>query len=118
MSFSKDNSLKAKGIGVLMLIFHHLFFNKARFGAYSIVPWFMTEDRLIHIATAARICVWIFVFVSAYGLTTLYEKRVDTEGALCFVFRRWVSLMKGFWFVYVLVFAVLMAMGLRNYSFY
>lgn len=112
MSFTKEDSMRAKGIGILLLLFHHLFFNKARFGPYDVTPQFISENSLITIATAARVCVWIFVFISAYGITIQYLNRSESESIPCFTFKRWFSLMKNFWLVYVLVTLTLFAAGL------
>ena len=111
VSFTIDDSLKAKGVGIMLLIFHHLFFTKARFEPYGIQMSF-SENTLITVANACRICVWIFVFISAYGLTIQFEKTAGKESAGKFVFRRWYSLMKPFWFIYVLVVCVLCICGI------
>ena len=48
----------------------------------------------------ARICVWIFVFVSAYGLSLKYKKYQGNN--LVFVLQNWLGLMKKWWIVYFL----------------
>lgn len=65
----------------------------------------MIPYRYIQIAAvSARICVWMFVFLSAYGLVYQYRKHKEEQTALQFIIKHWFSLMKGYWFVYLCVF--------------
>lgn len=57
-------------------------------------------------AVMARICVWVFVFLSAYGLSCQYELRKKEQTDLQFVVKRWISMMSGYWFVYIVIFAL------------
>lgn len=109
--FSKQQSLQIKGGAIILLLFHHLFYTASRFEPYGVTPWFLSEERLIIVATAARVCVWIFVFVSAYGIATLFEQKVPEKSICRFVFERWISLMKGYWFIYPLAFILLTVTG-------
>ena len=93
-----------KGVAILLLLFHHLFYNQeksiARGMEFSMIPY-----RYIQIAAvSARICVWMFVFLSAYGLVYQYRKHKEEQTALQFIIKHWFSLMKGYWFVYLCVF--------------
>ena len=104
-SFDKNETLKAKGIAICLLLFHHLFFNKARVQNGGIHLMFLNGiDRLNAWGTDARVCVWMFAFLSAYGLSLQYRKRApaDSAGRCRFVGHYWLSLMKPYWFVFVL----------------
>jgi hypothetical protein len=106
--FTKKDSMKAKGIAVCLLIFHHLFFIDR---GYTLNLLLFSKNSLINLAVATRICVWIFVFVSSYGISTLYYSKPESESISHFIFARWFSLMKNFWIIYILVFWVLLLAG-------
>ncbi len=103
--FDKGETLKAKGIAICLLLFHHLFFNKSRVNSGGIVPLFLSIDQLNAIGTGARVCVFMFVFLSAYGLSVQYKKRkMETSGDRWAFFRHYyISLMKPYWFIFVIV---------------
>lgn len=99
--FDKIESLKVKGIAILLLLFHHLFYNLDRVNSSGMKYILFTKENVSIVAVMARICVWLFAFVSVYGLTLQYENKKESVGH--FIARRWVALMKSYWFVYVLV---------------
>lgn len=100
--FTKRESLKVKGFASLLILFHHMFYSPYRIEAGDMKFMLFSQERVQVIAIAARIGVWIFAFVSAYGLTCQYMQKKD-ESNLHFVVRRWISLMKQYWFVYLAV---------------
>lgn len=104
--FTKAETARVKGIGILLLLFHHLFYNVDFVEKTKMEFLFLSEDRIQPVAVMARVCVWLFVFLSAYGLSLQYQKRggANSESTLQFLIRRWFSLMKAFWPVYVFVF--------------
>lgn len=105
--FDKNETLKAKGLAISLLLFHHLFFNKARVENGGIRLLLLDGiDRLNALGTDARVCVWMFAFLSAYGLSLQYRKRepADSADRCRFVGHYWLSLMKPYWFVFVLQF--------------
>lgn len=71
--YTKEETLKAKSIAILLLIFHHMYFN-ADSVAVNIDNKFIDIHKLSSIAQDARFCVWIFVFLSAYGMTFTYYR--------------------------------------------
>ena len=63
----KSNCLK--GVAVIILLFHHCFRSPKRYTGHELKMLFLPE-RFLNIAAAyGKICVALFVFVSAYGLT-------------------------------------------------
>ena len=107
--FSKDETVKVKGIAILLLMFHHLFYNADRVAQSGMRFLWFSEEQIQPIAIAARICVWIFVFLSAYGLTYSYNKNRQTETTLQFMVKHWLSLMKTYWVVYIVIFVAYFA---------
>lgn len=104
--FSKKTSAKVKGVAILLLLFHHLFYNAERVQDLGICFILFPEEIIYPLAVSARICVWIFVFISAYGLTYQYMNRKN-ESKLQFAVKRWLSLMQTYWFAYFIFFFML-----------
>lgn len=102
--FTKEDTVRVKGIGILLLLFHHLFFNADFVEQQGIYFIFFPEDIIQQIAIGARVCVWIFAFLSAYGLTIQYENGDSRQTVLQFYVRRWLALLKVFWPSYIFVF--------------
>lgn len=100
--FTKEDTLKVKGIAIILLLFHHLFIATSRIEANGIKFLFCSQDFIQQIAAGARICVWIFAFLSAYGLSIQYLKNKDNESSKNFILRHWFSLLKPYWFIYLI----------------
>lgn len=103
--FDKNDTLKVKGIGIICLLFHHLFLSEQRIINNNIQLEFLSVSQLQSMAVGARICVWIFAFLSAYGLTCQYIKQKD-KNVSRYVAKRWISLMQSFWFIYPVMFVL------------
>ena len=96
-TFSREESLKVKGVAICLLLFHHLFYSQNRIDAGRISFLLLSKESVMIIATCARVCVWIFAFLSAYGLSVQYTKLGNSITAIDrskFVWVRWLSLMK------------------------
>ena len=112
--FDKKQSLKVKGLAVIMLVFHHMFYSEQRIQSAGITFWLMDQKHVMIIAACMRLCVWIFAFVSAYGLTVQYQKLGDSPDGrqiTGFVYKRWVSLMRPYLVVFVLTVVLFSFMG-------
>lgn len=104
--FTKTDTLKVKGIAICMLLFHHLFRTVERLEAYQIQVRWLPPELVANLATGARLCVWLFAFVSAYGLALKYGTSEHRPSYGRFVLERWFALMKSFWPIYVVVFVL------------
>ena len=63
------NSNCLKGVAVIILLFHHCFLSPKRYTEHEL-KLLVIPERYLNIAAAyGKICVALFVFVSAYGLT-------------------------------------------------
>lgn len=100
--FSKNETLRIKGVAILLLLFHHLFYSPKHIAASGIQLMIVPVDILQPIAVMARICVWIFAFLSAYGLSCQYME--SKYNNIQFVIKRWISLLSTFWIPYFIVF--------------
>jgi hypothetical protein len=121
--FSVNDTFAIKGIAIMLMYIHHNFLSPARWGKCIVDFWPLTEKITINIAVFCKICVSLFVFLTAYGLTIKYkeliqEKKFSMERLnFAFVFNRLYKLELNFWFVFVLVqiYSVIMGMGRFTY---
>ena len=74
MTFTKKDTQMLKGIAIICMLIHHLFLDPSRYKGYSVDFWPLTETITTHIALAMKLCVAIFVMLSAYGMTLSYKK--------------------------------------------
>ena len=94
----KRKSLILKGVGILLMLTHHLFYSKWSQANY--------DDVVVHgiaivnqLGIFSKICVAIFVFASGYGLTVSTPKDIKLRDFYWFRFRK---LYLNYWFVWLL----------------
>lgn len=69
---SKRASAVAKGIAILLMMFHHMFFsadviaNQSAGVSFSSFPF--SQEQLVAISFNFKVCVSVFVFVTGYGI--------------------------------------------------
>ena len=112
LKFSKNESNKAKGIAIVLLVFHHLCFLESLFKNYGMTS-LLPRSIVINIAVLARVCVPVFIFISSYGLTRIYK--CGEISPIRFVCSRLLILMSARWFTYPI--QLLAAYVLRERSF-
>lgn len=111
MDFDINKTNMTKSIAIVLMLMHHLFFSATMFceqyGTYSkIFEW----QSVYIFSLVAKICVGMFVFLTAYGITKSYNislverKAYDKTSIEIFCFNRYIKLLFNFEFVYVLVF--------------
>lgn len=106
--FTKYDTSIAKGIAILLLLFHHCFSSPRSYRGMTVsfVPF--TEGQVNTLALVARVCVAVFAFISAYGMTESY-RRIDplfrlTRGQWSSsVIRRILIIESSYLFVFVVV---------------
>lgn len=103
--FNVYTSTCLKGVAVVILLFHHCFMTPSRYKGYKLKLLF-PQHYLNYVATFGKICVSLFVLVSAYGLTkkmmSLDKKQSVSfiEGAKSVICTRLVKLLGNFMFVF------------------
>jgi len=103
--FDKDRTIMIKGVAILLLLFHHLFLVKERLLANGVHIPDNVYEKMYPIVVQARICVWIFVFLSGYGLAKKYEIYQNNKNNcrynndIKFVISSYLNLMKKWWIV-------------------
>lgn len=93
-----DDTNALKGIALLLLLCHHLFYIQK--GEYTDI-YFANFGIIQEFGIACKVCVAIFVFLSGYGLVKKYNKseRVNFRE---FYTTRFVKLMMNFWLIWLL----------------
>lgn len=108
-SFDQRQSMKIKGAAISLLVFHHLFYSEYRLNYGGIKTHLISRQTLMSLGAYARICVWLFVFVSAYGLAKSYfslGEEVSVKKRWEFYKHHYFSLMNQYWFLWVIIFLV------------
>lgn len=76
MEFNANKTNMVKSIAIILMLMYHLFGCSVTFceqyGTYSkLFAW----DSIYSFSMAAKICVGIFVFLTAYGITKSFNVR-------------------------------------------
>ncbi len=98
-SLSMQDSMVIKGVAICFMLWHHLFSQHPEFGRF-----------VQYTAFLGKVCVAMFLFVSAYGLTTQVEMkgnftqvgRNSWKELLEFYFKRLLKLYANFWVVFLI----------------
>lgn len=104
MQFTKNDTNIVKGAAILMMMLHHCFLAPERYAGYEIDFGFIGEGYTVLVSAFFKICVAVFVFLSGYGIS-ISLSRIDLNDARqCTdqLKKRMLSLMSGYWFIYVL----------------
>lgn len=99
MDFSKEDSLKCKGFAILIMLFHHMYMSPDRYEEFTIQFTPLTELTVNQIADFCKLCVGIYVFISAFGLTRSYNAGKGSVSS--FVLQRTFKMMFIFYIIYI-----------------
>lgn len=102
-AFSKEDTMAMKGIAIIILFFHHCFMTKKRFAGFDVSFFPLPENIAVALSYFCKICVGMFVFLSAYGMTVAYMKKspdykFDRKQAEYMTGKRYLKLMSGYEF--------------------
>lgn len=95
----KDTNV-LKGIGLLLLLFHHLFHIQS--GLYDDIHIAGDHFLVQEIGKWCKFCVAIFVFLSGYGLTVSTKKSSGVQNVKQFYWHRFTKLMLNYWFIWLI----------------
>ncbi len=103
-TFRKENTLEAKGLAILLLLFYHLFENRSVLEEMQVdCRPFGTEGFLLF-SGFGNICVAVFVFLTAYGISFgLLGREVTIRDAAVEAWRRFLKLMLRFFILFASV---------------
>lgn len=109
--FTKQYTNIAKGVAVLLLLFHHLGLNPE-------LNLFNPNDILYKLAEQCKVCVAIFIILSGYGLNASFNKKIN-EKPYCvktikFSIRHLFKLMLSYWIIFSIFVLFGHFTGMRN----
>lgn len=88
-----------KGIAIILMYFHHLYYSLDTIQQYEIFYSPFTMNTIIWIAEVCKVCVSIFVFLTGYGY--VMSGKSGKEDIKTKSVRRCFRLMFGFWFIFI-----------------
>ena len=98
MHLSIQDTKVLKGIALLLLLFHHLFY--VNNGLFDDIQLNANHYLVNDLGKCAKLCVAIFVFLSGYGLCHNAEKHgIELKK---YYWRRFTKLYLNFWFVFLI----------------
>lgn len=107
-TFSKDDSLKVKGIAIILMLIHHCFLSPERYKGQNVLFAPFSENAWNEWALYFKICVSLFVFISAYGITVSF-KELDTDYRIPkgetakILVQRYIKLISSYMFVFAVL---------------
>ena len=102
-NFSKNDTLIIKGIAIIFMIYHHCFLSSQRYEGQNVSFYPFSESFINNVALSMKLCVALFVFLSAYSLT-LSLKDIDAANMIkSKIVHRYIRTMSGFYFVFILL---------------
>lgn len=102
-NFTKEHSMMAKGVAIMLLLFYHLFHEKQEIADMAVNHAPLSENTFLLLAGFGNICVAVFVFLTAYGISTgvFEDKLSDIKKMYLGSGKRFGKLMLNFLWVYV-----------------
>lgn len=97
LRFTKKNTLAVKGIAIIFLVCYHCFSQRARLYGAEVSFWPLSDETVFMICRSMMVCVGMFAFLSAYGLTLSIKSswpdyQFSGHDAAMFVLKRYVKL--------------------------
>lgn len=114
MKFDNSASNMVKGVAIILMLMHHLFGCATMFcEQYGVKTVFIEYNRLYSFSVNAKLCVSMFVFITAFGITRQYNKKAQSHGRKIlkkaeveiFSISRYIKLLFNFVLVYLIAFA-------------
>lgn len=103
-TFTKQDTLFIKGCAILFLLFHHCFLSPGRYKNLEVIFFPFTEYQVNHIAAFFKICVGIFVFLTAYEITASLKDKyngleIKNQDLVHYASNRYIKLFMG-WIIF------------------
>ena len=112
---TRDSQI-VKGIAILMMLFHHLFALK-KFSLFNITHLIINQKVTTDISSFFKVCVFLFVFVSAYGISIqLSKSNCSLKQLEPITFKRIFNMAKRTFALIVFIFVVGSIFNLPPYS--
>ncbi|WP_026513907.1 acyltransferase family protein [Butyrivibrio sp. LB2008] len=111
---NKAEANTIKGIAIILMYVHHLFYLVDRVNKYNISPLFFSQNCMLKIGAYGKVCVAIFSFISGYGLTKVFYGNSNCD-ARCII-KRVLRLQLSTMLCLISGVAVASALGKHTYS--
>lgn len=95
MMFTKTDTNKAKGIAAMLLVFHHMYYSVDDVHRMCVSSLVFSDTGISNIALCCRIAVYIFVFLSGFGISVGLN---DRKSGIKFIVYRFWRLLSPYWF--------------------
>ena len=83
--FSKKDTNIVKGVAIIAMLFHHCYVTNINFKAHGVSFAPLSKGTVVTLSLWAKVCVGIFVFLSAYGITISLKKLYDCNNYNTFI---------------------------------
>lgn len=105
--FTKDCSNIAKGVAIILLFFHHLFYEEKDLVEQGVKTFLLNRQQLLALAGFGKICVGIFVIITSYGIAkSIYTQEMQVKQAYDGALKRFFNLMVNFFVMYLSIILV------------
>ena len=105
--FSVQHTRLAKGIAIIMMVYHHLFVLPERLNNdYISVLGFNGFNLEALLATFSKLCVGIFLFLSGIGLFYSLQKETNILKMYRKVLKKLLTFMINYWIIAIIVFPI------------
>lgn len=129
MAFDKRQTNIAKGLAVLLLLWHHLFFQEPElYNKFTSLLIVRTVPIECFLSRFCQVCVAMFLFLSGFGLYKSWCKNINTEKLkngntkmkqqFLFVKNHLLKLLFQYWFIYVLFVPLGILFGIKFWEIY
>lgn len=115
LQFTKKDTNIAKGLFLIMMIIHHLFYDYDTFGNFNVSFVFLSAHQVIVIAQYFKLCIAGFTMLTFYGMTKKYmqlSQEAYSRQIVPNTINKIISLVMSFLFVYVL--SAITALALKD----
>ena len=107
-TYTKEDSVKIKGIAIILMLIHHCFLNADRYKGQEVIFAPFSEAVWNEWGVYFKICVALFVFTSAYGLTISFknvnpEFNMPREKVVRVITTRYIKLISAYMFVFIML---------------
>lgn len=115
-NFSKSDTNRLKGLAIIFMIYHHCFATVDRFEKYSVTFFPLSEKWGVLLSFTLKICVGMFVFLSAYGMTVSFNAKGRDKGfsgkrVAGMTTARFVNMMSGYMLIFIIVHVISIILG-------
>lgn len=114
--FSKQDTNVIKGLAILFMMYHHCFATVDRFEQYTVNFFPLSEKMGVLLSYSMKICVGMFVFLSAYGMTISMNRKKKGEllsgrETAAMTTGRLINMMSGYMILFILVHIISLCLG-------